>query len=91
MYDLAIGLDVICTTFNSNSPEGDGSISSVAVMPQLRQVTMFNGTSLELRSVDGLRRVMEEAFSRAESVYATIRGALYSMMKNECEVLEGSE
>eukprot|EP00108_Taenia_solium_P011449 TsM_000608200 transcript=TsM_000608200 gene=TsM_000608200 len=91
MYDLAIGLDVIFTALNSNSPQGDGPISSVAVMPQLRQVTMFNGTSLGLRSVDGLRRVMEEAFSRAESVYATIQGALYSIMKDEYEALEKSE
>ncbi|KAL5111064.1 Exosome complex component MTR3 [Taenia crassiceps] len=91
MYDLAIGLEVISTALNPNSPNGDGPVSSVAVMPQLRQVTMFNGTSLALRSLDGLRRVIEEAFSIAESIYATIQSALYTIMKDEYESLEKSE
>ncbi|VDM30262.1 unnamed protein product [Hydatigera taeniaeformis] len=91
MYDLAIGLDVVSAALNSSTSESNASVSSIAVMPQLRQVTMFNGTSLELLSVGDLRKVMEEAFTRAESVYNTIQDALYSMMKNEYEALEKPE
>ena len=91
MYDLAIGLDIPTSALSSTTSENNTITSSVAVMPKLRQVNMLNITSLSLSSVDGLRKVLNEAFQWADAVYSNIQANFLSVMKSEYETTEKSK
>lgn len=80
MYDLAIGLD-IDTSSLSSADCNEQRTSSVALLTQLRQVSMFNAEKLELKSPQTLQKVFGDAFQRADRLHATIRNALLSMYK----------
>lgn len=74
MYDMALGLDIE-TEFNKQNK------SSVVLLPQLRQVSMFNAEGLDLKDPEALQKVLDEAFQRADKLYATIRSVLMGFYK----------
>lgn len=80
MYDLTIGLD-IDTSSLSSAEDKERKTSSMALMTQLRQVTMLNAAELRLHSPQALREVLNDAFDRADLFYATIQNALLNMYK----------
>ncbi|VDL64005.1 unnamed protein product [Hymenolepis diminuta] len=80
MYDLAIGLD-IDTSSLSSADCNEERTSSIALLTQLRQVSMFNAEKLELKSPQTLQKVFGDAFQRADRLHATIRNAILTMYK----------
>ncbi|VDN99118.1 unnamed protein product, partial [Rodentolepis nana] len=78
MYDLALGIDIDISSLSSTS-NGEKKTSSVALLTQLRQVSMFNAEGLELKSAQTLPKLFHDAFQQADRLYATIRSSLLGM------------
>ncbi|VDD83474.1 unnamed protein product [Mesocestoides corti] len=88
MYDLAIGLDVDTSTLNPEVKEH--GTSSVAIMPQLRQITMINSTWLELASVENLQKILDDSFDKAEEMYRCLQSLLFSSLEDEFKLIENN-
>nr|CUU98829.1 hypothetical transcript [Hymenolepis microstoma] len=80
MYDLAIGIDIDISSLSSTDC-GEKRASSVSLLTQLRQVSMFNAEELELKSPQTLSKLFSDAFHQADKLYATIRSSLLTMYK----------
>ena len=84
LYDLAIGLDLDASNLNAS---GEASLS-VAVMPQLRQLTMVNSTRLALPTPLNLKSVLDAAFTRAAKMHTSLQSMLFSSLEEEFNAME---
>ncbi len=80
MYDLVIGLDADPSTICSK--DADASLS-VAVMPQIRQLTMINSRRLTLPSKVKMGPILDDVFERAAKMHASLQSMLFSSMEDD--------